>query len=145
MTKPTFPAICIDCKFQIDIIPNEKFLSQAVASALVDPSIFSDNIFYDSGLVKWTHVRSAEKFKPNFFTKFLATSMIYNPVFDVNVTWTNKGTYDLEQLKALLQTCIEKDNDILTQFKDAGILIEKIKKSSSVKQLISIFKPLTKN
>lgn len=140
MTNPTFPAICIDRNYQVDVIPNEEFLSQAVTSALLDPDVFADNFFYDSDLIKWTHIRTAENFKPNFIARFLARNMIFNPVVVVKITWTKNGHYELEQLKKLLQSSIEKDDDITTQFEDRDSLKEKVQQSTSIKQLIKILK-----
>jgi len=138
--KPIFPVILVGDKFYADIITKEEELSKTVASALIDLSSYAGDIFYDSNFETWTHVQTSDKFKHNFLTIYLAKKMIYNPVIDVKIAWTKKGTYELDELKKLLQKCIDEDDEFITQFEGANDLKEKIKQSSTFQQLIEALK-----
>jgi len=137
MIKPSFPLICISKENFLDLIPEENFFSKVVTSALVDKEVFKDTILFDSNGWKWTYEQVSDKFTNNLIARLLAKTF-YNPLVDAKVIWTNEGNYDIQQLKDRLNLCIDKDDDIITQFEDGDIIKEEITKAYNFPDILNI-------
>jgi hypothetical protein len=140
MNKPTFPVICIEKDKQVDIITHEKTLSRTVMPSLLDQSRFANEIFYDSGNTKWTHIRTSDKLENTFINRLLAQTIFFSRVFDSEITWTKIGTYELDELKEKINRCVEKDDDIITQFEEADVIKSAVNNSPSFDKLVSVLK-----
>jgi hypothetical protein len=121
MTKPAFPLICISKGTDLEIIPDENCFSKIRTSALIDTNFFTDTFFFDKNNIIWSHKQVSDKFKNNFFTKLLAMTF-YNPLLDTKVIWNKVGTYYIKELQDQLKYCVDKDDDIITQFEEADVI-----------------------
>lgn len=133
--QPELPLICIYKNRGIEIINDEtiKFFNKASAYSLIQEN--DDSEMYSSDMKILTLEQKADKFKNTKWNRFLAKT-IYNPSFDVNLNWKQVGTYNLTDLKAKIKNCIDKDDDILTQFVDADFFKHKIEESSDFTHLV---------
>lgn len=59
----------------------------------------------------------------------------YNPVIEVEPEWTKQGGYQLQELKAGINQCVDKDDDIITQFVDADTFKTVVSKATSFNDL----------
>jgi hypothetical protein len=110
--KPKFPIISI-YNDAVDLIPDETFLEKAKVLGILKGNL--DSIVFDSNEKKWTYKLNADKVTDNFMTRFLANTF-YNPTVNVIPEWKMIGVYEIDEIKKELIKCIEKDDDILTQF-----------------------------
>lgn len=137
MTQPTFPLICISDDGGLEIISNESLLSKVSTLALIDPTVFDKAFLFDRFGRQWTYIQVAEIFKNTWLTKVLAMTF-YNPTYDAKVIWKLHGSYEINYLKNQLNNCIDKDDDIITQFEEAGIIKEAIDKASSFDDILIV-------
>jgi hypothetical protein len=137
MTNPGFPLICISKDNSMFIIQDEKSLSKVSTSALVDKTFFKDNYSYDSNGIKWTYELVSDKFKDNFMTRLLAKTF-YNPLLDARIIWTQINSYELQELKNKLKLCLDKDDDILTQFETSDIINLAISKANTYDKIMAV-------
>lgn len=121
MTQPTFPLIAISKDGSLNLVPEEGYFSKVATSALIDSTVFQDTILFDRDYRKWTYKQTSEKFKNTLLTRILAKTF-YNPLLDAKIIWTNADTYQIGELKEKLKTCIDKDDDIITQFVEALVI-----------------------
>lgn len=128
MTQPTFPLICITKGKYLDLIPAESYFSKVATSALIDPSIFDGTFLFDKTGNVWTYKQVSSNFRNNIWTKFLAKTF-YNPLLEAQVIWKKVGSYHLDELKDKLKTCVDKDDDIITQFEEADIIKSSIEQA----------------
>ena len=137
MTQPTFPLICITKDKGLDLVPAENYFSKVATSALVDTSVFQDTFLFDTNGNVWSYKQVSDKFKNNFLTKFLAKTF-YNPLLDAKVIWSNVGTYQLKELQDKLKSCIDKDDDIITQFEEADVIKSSLDKATTFADILKI-------
>lgn len=135
MTQPTFPIICIDNG--LEIIVSDKSFSKVSTLALLNPDFFDNVILFDVQHNQWTYKQTADKFKNTFLTRLLS-KVFYNPIFDAKVIWTFRGNYELDYLKSKIIKCIDKDDDVLTQFTEPEVIKSSIESSSSFQELIKL-------
>lgn len=133
--KPKLPLISIYKNRGIEIIDNEtiKYFHRANAYNLIQD--YSDAEMYSNELEKWNLEQKTDKFKNTKWNRFLAKT-IYNPSFNVSLSWKKIDNYKLDELKTKIINCIEKDDDILTQFVEADFFISKIENSINFSQLV---------
>jgi len=133
--QPKLPLICIYKNKGIEIINKEtiKYFERTSAYGLIQDN--SDGEMYSSEMEIWNLEQKTDKFKNTKWNRFLAKTF-YNPSFDVTLFWKKNGTYELTELKAKVKNCIEKDDDILTQFVEADFLIHKIEHSNDFGELV---------
>lgn len=133
--KPELPLISIYKGRGIEIINHKtiKYFSRVTAYGLIQDS--NDAEMFSNKMVKWNLEQQTEKFKNTKWNRFLAKT-IYNPSFEATLVWHKIGTYKLTELKEKIKNCIQKDNDVLTQFVDPDFLIYKIENSSDFTELI---------
>ncbi len=125
--KPKFPLISIYNK-ALDIIPSENNLMSATVYGVLKGTL--DSVAFDKDGTKWKYGLIANKKIDSLLTKILAYT-IYNPIIQVTPNWTESGKYSLEELKSSICTCIDRDDDILTQFVEPERLKKIINDSDS--------------
>ncbi|UOQ99488.1 hypothetical protein MUN81_08350 [Hymenobacter sp. 5317J-9] len=119
-------------------------LRTASARELLRKGPINERFFDASGRLWESEVRSGS-FKPTLLNRILAHTF-YNPTLEVSRTWKQAGPYALEELKALMQNCIDRDDDVLTQWVDATSLkarLEKCRQFSDIVTMLSayVFEP----
>lgn len=137
MTKPTFPLICICSDGSLDLITGENLLSKVSTLALINSTFFDNAILHDKYGNQWTYIPVVDNFKNTWLTKLLARTF-YNPSYDAKTVWTLKGSYDLSDLKQQLNYCVDKDDDIITQFAEAEVIKSAIDNSSSFDNVLQV-------
>jgi hypothetical protein len=113
--KPNYPLISI-YNNALELIPDSSILTKATVWAVLNDNTIS--VAFDGDGRMWTYELIAENVKDNFLTRLLANT-VYNPSIEVQPRWTLKENYELSKLKSVLNGCIDKDDDILTQFVEA--------------------------
>lgn len=137
MTKPTFPLICIAGDGALDLVTNEVMLSKTSALALTDPTSVSDAFLYDKNGNRWTYTQVADNFKKTWLTRMLAKTF-YNPAYNVKVVWTLNGSYNIDELKSGLNNCIDMDDDIITQYEEAGIIKSAVNSATDFNSILKV-------
>ena len=134
---PELPIISIYKNVGIEVINKEtiKYFERASAYGLIQDS--NDAKMYSSEMEIWNLEQKTNKFKNTKWNKFLAKT-VYNPSFNVTLFWKKVGAYKLTELKAKIINCIEKDDDILTQFVEADFLMYKVEHSTGFAELVSL-------
>ena len=112
---PTLPLIAITSKHAcLDLITKDSPLHQTNAFSLFKAD--EKNIcYYDGNGKVWKSQITPLAYKPTLFKKLLACTF-YNPVLSVKRTWDQVNAYPLPELKDQIVRCIDKDDDILTQW-----------------------------
>lgn len=133
---PKLPLISIYKNAGIEIINKEtvKYFERTSAYGLIQDS--SNAEMYSSEMEILNLEQKTDKFKNTKWNRFLAKT-VYNPSFDVTLFWKKIGTYKLTELKAKIKTCIEKDDDILTQFIEADFLMHIVEHSTDFTELVN--------
>lgn len=132
--NPKFPIISI-YNNAVDLIPDETYLSKAKVLGVLKGN--SNSIAFDSDGKKWKFELTSEKITDNFMTRFLANTF-YNPTVDVIPKWKMISEFEIDEIKNELIKCIEKDDDILTQFVDAKKIKNLINEANSFETLYDI-------
>ena len=136
MNQPSFPLILVsieDNSFEISRSIND--YSKIKAQALIDGSFFEGTYFFDGDGFKWTYRMTSERFKNTFINRLLANSF-YNPSLDAKVIWTKQGSYELNEVKELICLCVDKDDDIYTQFVEADFLKDAVNVSVTFNEVV---------
>jgi hypothetical protein len=137
MTQPTFPLIAISKDDSVNLVPEEKYFSKVATSALINPIVFQDTILFDSDNNKWTYKQTSEEFKNTFLTRILAKTF-YNPLLDAKVVWTKADTYQIAELKEKLKICVDKDDDIITQFEEPDVIKSAISNAATFAEILKV-------
>jgi len=137
MTQPIFPLIAISKDDSLNLVPDEKYFSKVATSALINPVVFQNTILFDSENNKWTYKQTSEKFKNTFLTRILANTF-YNPLLYAKVIWTKVDTYHIDDLKEKLKTCVDKDDDIITQFEEPEVIKSAIGNAVTFAEILKV-------
>ena len=137
MTQPVFPLICITKDKWLGLVPAEYYFSKVATSVLSDASIFKDTVLFDQDGNIWSYQQVSDKFKNNFLTKFLAKTF-YNPLLDAKVMWTKIGTYQIKELHDKLKSCVDKDDDINTQFEEADVIKSSLDQATTFADILKV-------
>ncbi len=134
--KPKLPLISIYKKRGFEIINEDtmKYFTRTNAYNLIQNE--SDSELYSKNMEVWNFSQKTDKFKNTKWNRFLAKT-IYNPIYDVTLVWKKIGIYKLEELKTKIKICIDKDDDVFTQFVEADFFKNMIDNSSSFNELIN--------
>ncbi|MFT3705994.1 MAG: hypothetical protein QM802_26745 [Agriterribacter sp.] len=135
--QPVFPLICIAKESELELIPAESYFSKISTSALINESFFKDTLLFDGNGDIWSYKQVSDKFKRNFFTILLAKTF-YNPLLDAKVIWTKIGSYEMNELKEKLNNCIDKDDDIITQFAEASTIKSSLSQAATFDDIIKV-------
>ena len=137
MTQPAFPVIAISKDDSVILVPDETYFSKVATSSLINPLAFQDTILFDGENNRWSYKLISEKFKNTFLTRILA-STFYNPILDAKVIWTKVGTYHVDDLKENLKTCVDKDDDIITQFEEPEVIKSAIDNATTFVEILKV-------
>lgn len=130
MKEPKFPLIYIDRKNIIDLINNVEALSYVKLST-ADKKL--NGLFYDANGKRWTCLlQSDELQKANWWIKLRILKIKVVPTF------IYEEEYMLSDLKIAINICIDKDDDILTQFEEAHVIIAAVNKSNSFTDIVEV-------
>ena len=116
-----------------DMEENPKTTSMANTLGLLGDGD-ANSIVYASDGVVWSFRFERPRKTQGIWTKLLA--QVYNPLFEVGVTWTRERTYELDELLAAYLKGVEEDDDILTQFVDGDKISRRIKACKSFQDLV---------
>jgi hypothetical protein len=141
MSTPTLPAIGISKQDYVLGIATAATKNSPYKASLLgylkhQPN---DSLYYDSLGKKWRlhYFDPKPLFRKNRWNTILAHT-VYNPIIDVEVRWEAVGHYQFCELKAVVAKCIEKDDDILTQYVEKEFLLEKLKQRANFGELIAM-------
>jgi hypothetical protein len=67
---------------------------------------------------------------------------VYNPRFEVELHWERIGQYPLEELKDLVCSLADKDDDILTQFIDRARIRKAVSACASFDELARVLRKM---
>lgn len=130
MSEPIFPLILISKSDFVEILHRKGVFTNASVSRINKD--FGD-ICYDCTGIEWHYVLDPESSVKISFWK-----RIFNLKVLVIAIFTKSGEYDLEELKLKLEICVDKDDDILTQYEEPDIIKAAIKKSVSFSEILSV-------
>ncbi|MEZ4739387.1 MAG: hypothetical protein R2818_08520 [Flavobacteriales bacterium] len=94
---------------------------------------------FDKEGVKWRYDLSSFQVKDNLWTR-LAANTFYNPMVQAQLIWTQLDRFALTELKEMLKDCVNKDDDLLTQFTAPDVLISEIDQAQNFQDLCSLLK-----
>jgi hypothetical protein len=140
---PTLPIIAIYTDYCIDIIYSFSLLEASTLYAF--SRLEKDNcIYFDRNGDLWKMSAHSKKYDSTPFIRFI--SVFYKPSIEISIRWYHQGNFSVEQLKENINDCIDKDDDVLTQFINSETLKLKIYKSSSFDEVTNVlnnyvFKP----
>ena len=129
MPQPQFPLISVGHDGILDVIINDAVFSKASARNLLDTALSNEIELFDSEFNKWKYQLIAEHLKDNWLTRLLAKT-VYNPSFDTKIVWSFAGAYQTNELKEKIKECVDKDDDIITQFEEGAIIKTAIDKAT---------------
>jgi hypothetical protein len=135
---PTRPCFVVGTRGYFSFEPT--FSSQQTATLLgVLGGFFEKSVVYDAEGHKWQTKGIDSLYKRTWWTLLLANT-VYNPRVTVTLVWREPKTYALEELKLAYSKAVDKDDDILTQFVEAGELKRKISESESFVSLVEVYR-----
>jgi hypothetical protein len=137
MIQPIFPLICIAEDGTLDLISTPTSLETASAISLIHSSYFEKQILFDANYGKWQYRQVAKDFKNTFFSRFFA-KVFYNKMYPVEVVWTYHNTYSIDELKQQMNACIDKDDDLITQFEEGDVIKAAINKSLNFNDILQV-------
>jgi len=69
--------------------------------------------------------------------RILATTL-YNPQLDFAIEYAVVGTYEVAQLRHAVATAIQRDDDTLTQFHEAPVLLARVNQAQSFDDVLAV-------
>ncbi len=132
--KPKFPIITIYKLQGLEIINDDIALRNVSTLSFLSQSKAEYKIYDSNGKI-WTLEFINNHIKTNFITRFLANTF-YNPIVKVDLEWEEKGVYNLNKLKNDIYICIDKDDDILTQYEEASVIKNAISNSNTFDDIL---------
>ena len=112
--SPPLPLIAIASKnASLLLITGDFPLHQASALYLFKSD--ENTCYYDGDGKVWKSRIIPLSYKPTLFKKLLAYTF-YNPLLAVTRTWDQVSTYSLTELKGQISKCIDRDDDLMTQW-----------------------------
>jgi hypothetical protein len=70
----------------------------------------------------------------------LLAKTIYNPKLDATLEWRKIGNYNIAELKEAINRCVDKDDDIITQFAEGETIKEAVNSSDSFTKITKVLK-----
>jgi hypothetical protein len=132
--KPKFPIITIYKLQGLEIINDDIALRNVSTLSFLSQSKAEYKIYDSNGKI-WTLEFINNLIKTNFITRFLANTF-YNPIVKVDLEWEEEGFYNLNELKNDISLCIDKDDDILTQYEEASVIKNAISNSNTFDDIL---------
>jgi|SRR5690606_7327226 len=135
MDKPLFPLIDIYESYYVDLVPAEINLSEAVATEILTEDNHSE--LYDAQGNVW-HYRLVSKEIKNTFISRLFAYFVNDSKHNAMPVWTRVREYHIEDLKDVLKDCVDKDEDLLTQYEEAEVIKKDISIAFSFDDLVAV-------
>ncbi len=132
---PEFPLISVYKKRGLNIYIDDNLFRTVNTYTYISQNP-DDSELYDPYGNRWTFRFINENIKNDFKTRLLANTF-YNPMVSVNLDWKQTGTYDLNELKNAIFLCVDKDDDVITQFEEADEIKNEIRKCMSFEEILS--------
>ncbi len=129
---PKLPFIVIFNNQYVDII-DEKSITNLYKGHAKEINQEQEGIWYANDGNTYKFTKTNKNFNNSIFNRLL--SSITNKKFDTEPEWSRKDNYELSQLKKIIIECINKDDDILTQFVPAEYFIKKIETAKSLNEI----------
>ena len=99
-------------------------------------------IAYDRFGMKWCLVEMRSRWKNSWFGTLL-TRTTFNPLVEVQVSWSKPEPYRLEELKESYVHALDQGGQALTQSVDTGKLKTRIAEAQSFDDLIEVHRSTT--
>ena len=128
---PKFPIIMLS-HYSVVIIPSLGYLRRSTVLGVLKG--MDGNVTFDADGQKWKCELVSNRVKNTFITRLLANTF-YNPQVDVQYNWDKIGQYSLAELQSDLNVCIDKDDDLLTQFVEGDILKKAINRADTIEEI----------
>ena len=135
MTKPHFPIITIYKDFPEISLSERELESVNLLAVLKVKNVMT----FDKEGVKWSYDLRSNQVKDNLWTR-LAANTFYNPMVQAQLIWTKVDRYTMAELRETLKECVNKDDDLLTQFMEPAELKSEIDKAQNFQDLCSALK-----
>ncbi|HAA12608.1 MAG TPA: hypothetical protein DCE41_13310 [Cytophagales bacterium] len=132
--EPNYPLISI-YNDALELIPDSSILTKATVWTVLNDNCIS--VAFDGDGRMWTYELLTDNVQDNFLTRLLAKT-VYNPRVEVQLRWILKDNYELSKLKSELNGCIDKDDDVLTQFVEAEIIKQAIIDSKTFEEIYAL-------
>lgn len=133
MNTPVFPLIDIYDEYFVDLVPTEAHLSRAPVTEILEGDNHSE--LYDGEGNVWHYHLVSKAFKDTFWNRVLAYTF-YNPKYKATPVWTKVREYHIEDLKEVLLDCIDRDEEVLTQYERASVIRQDIEIAFSFNDLV---------
>ncbi|MBK9284762.1 MAG: hypothetical protein IPM51_10655 [Sphingobacteriaceae bacterium] len=131
---PEFPLISVYKDRGLNVFKDDSLFRKVTTYTLISQNP-DENNFYDRYGKRWTFRFINDKIKNDFKTRLLANT-IYNPMVSVDLDWKLNGSYDLSELKNAIFLCVDKDDDIITQFEEADIIKNAIRNCETFDDIV---------
>lgn len=136
---PAFPVFLINNRGCVLGAKEMAPFNRTTLLGLCQAGKFKDRYFDAQGRI-WSARIVKAPYPVNIWTKIL--SQLYNPYIDIQLEWKQEGTYALTDLQDELCKCVDKDDDILTQFMAAEKLKGLIREANSFEHLFNRLKKM---
>jgi hypothetical protein len=136
--NPTGP--CFECgprgyfSFEPAYAPRKKMKLLGVFSGFYEQAL----VFDATGKV-WRASQLRSRYKKSWWLMPLVHT-VFNPWVDVEISWEQLRSFQLEELKDLYSRAVDQDDDILTQFVDAPELKKRITAARSFDDLAGVYR-----
>lgn len=137
---PEFPLISVYKKRGLNVFINDNLFHKVSTYTFISQNP-DENELYDRYGNRWTFRFINDNIKNNFKTRLLANTF-YNPMVSVDLDWKQTGTCDLNEIKKEIFLCIDKDDDMITQFEEAEYIKNEIKKCMLFEEILSVLDKL---
>ncbi|MDO1447475.1 hypothetical protein Q0590_14500 [Rhodocytophaga aerolata] len=105
MLQPVFPLILIRSQEGLQVIPTEADLCKATPFGKIRNT--DQELVFDKEGNKWTYRLTSPQSKKSLAKKIL-DYILYNPVIEIKPEWTQRDTYQMQELKELMHQCITR-------------------------------------
>lgn len=133
--EPSFPGLAVSSSGYVAEIKGLEDLTRCSLYGLAK-GLHKNLRLYDCSGLCWEVLQVKGPLPMNFWTRLLAQT-VYNPRFQVKITWKEAQPYTLDDLKLILKRKTEEDDDILTQFTEADQLKGIIEGCKTFEELLS--------
>ncbi|MGB0521688.1 MAG: hypothetical protein ACPGJS_01950 [Flammeovirgaceae bacterium] len=134
--KPQIPIILIDESTGfLDLVESHDMLSSSSVLGFIKETHKRFRA-YDKNGICWGIGEVKSDYKINRLTKLLAYTF-YNPEITITLTWTELHEYTLADLKKKINQQIKRDDDVITQFEEGEIIIQKINNCNSFDAIVT--------
>jgi hypothetical protein len=135
MDKPVFPLINIYDSYHVDLLTSDANLFKSTAAEFLDMN--AESLVYDAAGNAWRYRLVAKSFKNTLLRRLLAYT-VYNPEYETHPVWIKIGQYELDDLKDALKNCVDRDDDVITQYEDADIIKREIDISFTFPDMLDV-------